>query len=274
MRRGLFLAPFDELADARLLAELAARAEARGWDGIFLWDHIQYPEAVAEIADAWTTLAAIATATERVRIGALVTPLARRRPWVVARQALTLDHLSGGRLVLGFGVGGDSNGEMAEFGEEPEARRRAEMLDEGLELLTTIMAGEPIDHRGSHFTVRSRAFRPLPVQRPRIPIWLGARWSARRPIERAARWDGVFPLGLEPAMVGELAARIVALRPAGAGGFELVAAAPPGADPRPWAEAGLDWLLTTLGPAPLGDGGPDEMLPLGAVRAAIDAGPS
>ena len=273
LRRGIFLAPFDELADPRLVGELAARAEARGWDGVFLWDHVQYPEAISAIADVWTCLAAAAMATERVRLGPLVTPLARRRPWVLARQAATLDRLSGGRLVLGFGVGGDGNGEMAPLGEEPEMRVRAEMLDEGLELLEEIFSGEPVEHAGRHYTVSARPFLPRPAQAPRIPIWIGGRWPVRRPLARAVRWDGFVPVGLEADNLPELAARAAALRPPEAAPLTLVALAPPGADPDPWRQAGADWLLTHLGPAALADEGPDEMSSLAAVREAIEAGP-
>lgn len=273
MRRGLFVAPFAELADPKLLAELAARAEGRGWDGFFLWDHVQYPAGVAEIGDAWVSLAAVATSTERVRLGALVTPLARRRPWVLARQAVTLDHLSRGRLVLGFGVGGDGNGEMAEFGEAAQARQRAAMLEEGLELLSAIMSGEPVDHHGAHYEVRARPFRPFSVQRPRIPIWLGARWPGRRPIARAAGWDGVFPIGIAAAEVAELRARVAEARPPGRGRCELIAATTPDVDLGPWRDSGLDWLLTDLGPRRLDGDGPYVTRSLIDVRAAIDAGP-
>ncbi len=273
LRRGLFIAPFDELADARALAALAALAEERDWDGFFLWDHVQYPAPIESIADVWTCLAAVAMRTERMRLGPLVTPLARRRPWVLARQAVTLDRLSGGRLVLGFGVGGDGNGEMGPLGEEPEMRVRAEMLDEGLELLARIFSGEPVGHAGRHYRVDSRPFLPRAAQSPRIPIWLGARWPATRPVARACRWDGIVPVGLEAGEAGELAARTAALRSSGSGPFQLVAIAPPGADPTPWEEAGFDWLLTHLGPAALPGDGPEAMPPAAAVREAIEAGP-
>lgn len=272
-RRALYIAPFDELAEPRLLAELAARAERIGWDGFFLWDHVQYPEAVAAIADAWTCLAAIATRTARLVIGPLVTPLARRRPVVLARQAATLDRLSGGRLVLGFGVGGDGNGEMAPLGEEPRMRVRAEMLEEGLELLEGIFSGEPVEHAGRHYSVSARPFLPRAAQSPRVPVWLGARWPGGRAVDRAARWDGIVPVGLAPGDVAELRERIEAERPADAGRFELVALAGRGADLEPWREADPDWLLTSVGPSPLAGDGPDLMPPLSAAIEAIEAGP-
>jgi alkanesulfonate monooxygenase SsuD/methylene tetrahydromethanopterin reductase-like flavin-dependent oxidoreductase (luciferase family) len=135
VRYGIFLPPFDELADARVLAELAVRAEDGGWDGFFLWDHVLYRPPVSGLADPWIAPAAIATVTERLLLGPLVTPLARRRPWIVARQAATLDRLSKGRFVLGVGLGLDhGGGELSRFGEELDDHRRAEMLDEALEL--------------------------------------------------------------------------------------------------------------------------------------------
>ncbi len=110
MRHGLFVAPFDGLSDPRVVARLAAECEAAGWDGIFVWDHVLYRPPVQAVADPWVVLAAAATATERVLIGPMVTPVARRRPHVLARQATSLDQLSGGRLVLGVGLGLDASG--------------------------------------------------------------------------------------------------------------------------------------------------------------------
>src|SRR5512145_701631 len=154
MRRGIFLPIFDDLADPATLARLAARAEDRGWDGVFLWDHVLYRAPVAAVTDPWIALAAMAGATGRIELGPMVTPLARRRPWVVARQAVALDHLAGGRFVLGLGLGLDSSGgELSRFGEETDDRRRAAMLDEGLDVLAGLLSGERVDHRGEHYTV-------------------------------------------------------------------------------------------------------------------------
>jgi alkanesulfonate monooxygenase SsuD/methylene tetrahydromethanopterin reductase-like flavin-dependent oxidoreductase (luciferase family) len=273
LRQGIFIAPFDELSDPRLLADLAVQAERRGWDGVFLWDHIQYDEHVGQVSDVWVTLGAMAYATERVLLGALVTPLARRRPWKLSREIVTLDHLSGGRMVLGLGVGGDRLGEMDGFGEQTDIRVRAEMLDEGLELLEELWSGEPVDHAGEHYQAHARPFLPRPVQRPRIPVWLGARWPNRGPIRRAARWDGVFPIAIEPEQVAEMVAEIETLRGPDAGPFDVCLRDLPGADPTPWARAGATWLLTELGPAYWAPGG-GPTPSLAELRAAIDAGPA
>ncbi len=248
-RHGIFVAPFDELAEPRLVADLAARAEQRGWDGFFLWDHVAYAEPVRAVADPWVTLAAVATATQTLALGPLVTPLPRRRPHQLARETVTLDRLSRGRLVLGVGIGSDRTGEFdpARFGEEPDARKRAALLDDGLELLRAYWDGE---------------FEPPPLQRPRIPVWVAARWPHRRPLPRAARWDGLFPIDLPgPAALAELAAEVEALR-AEPGQFDLVVENPPGTDPGPWIEAGATWCLTGFGAQPAA----------AEVRAAIDAG--
>jgi alkanesulfonate monooxygenase SsuD/methylene tetrahydromethanopterin reductase-like flavin-dependent oxidoreductase (luciferase family) len=276
MKRGLFVPPFDELADPRVMADMAASAEEVGWDGIFLWDHIQYPDPITALSDSWICLSAIASRTKRIRIGALVTPLARRRPLVLARQAVALDVLSGGRMVLGLSVGGDWNGEMAELGESGDMRERASMLDEGLVLLDQVMRGEAIEHRGQHYAVSAKAFLPTPLQTPRIPIWIGARWRdplptrTPRPFRRAAQWDGVFPDGLEPDGIEELRRRIGETRAPNAPPFTVVASATADDDPGRWSDAGADWLLTDLGPRQP-DGGVRSMQPLAALYATIES---
>jgi alkanesulfonate monooxygenase SsuD/methylene tetrahydromethanopterin reductase-like flavin-dependent oxidoreductase (luciferase family) len=170
-KRGIFVAPFDELYDPNLLAELARDAEAKGFDGFFLWDHIRYRAPTRAVSDPWVGLSAIACATERILLGPLVTPLSRRRVQKLARETVTLDHLSRGRLVLGVGLGSDNNGELEPFGEVTDPRERARLLDDGLERLAELWGGE---------------FEPPPVQRPRIPVWVAGRWPNRRPVRSAA----------------------------------------------------------------------------------------
>jgi alkanesulfonate monooxygenase SsuD/methylene tetrahydromethanopterin reductase-like flavin-dependent oxidoreductase (luciferase family) len=249
MRRGIFVAPFDELSDPHLVAELAAAAEARGFDGFFVWDHIRYSAPTREVSDPWVVLSAVACATERVELGPLITPLPRRRIHKLARETVTLDRLSRGRLVLGAGLGSDNHGEFTEFEAVSAPRERARLLDDGLERLTRYWSGE---------------FLPVPVRQPRIPVWLAARWPSRRPVRRAARWDGLFPIELPgPEALAELGAEVAALRDPGAGPFELVVTEPAGTDPAPWEAAGATWLLTGFGQSPTER----------EVREAIDAGP-
>lgn len=236
--RGIFVAPFDELADPRVIAELAASAERAGWDGFFVWDHVAYRAPTRAVADPWVALSAIACATERLRLGPLVTPLSRRRVHKVARETATLDLLSGGRLTLGVGLGSDNNGELEPFGEVVEPRERARLLDEGLEALTGYWGG---------------GFEPVPVQRPRIPVWVAGRWPKRRPLERAARWDGFFPIELpDPEALAELAEALGQLR-GNRDGYDLVIEHPPGADPGPWEAAGATWCLTSFDQTPTRD---------------------
>jgi alkanesulfonate monooxygenase SsuD/methylene tetrahydromethanopterin reductase-like flavin-dependent oxidoreductase (luciferase family) len=249
-RRAIFVAPFEELSEPALVVELAQRAERRGWDGFFLWDHVAYREPVRALADPWVTLAAVAVATERMLLGPLVTPLPRRRPHQLARETATLDRLSGGRLVLGVGLGSERSGEFDpdRFGEEADMRARARLLDDGLERLLAYWDGE---------------FEPRPVQRPRIPVWVAARWPHRRPLRRAARLDGLFAIELpEPEALADVAAEVAALRDPGAGSYDLVVTNPAGTDRAPWIAAGATWCLTGFGPQPTA----------AEVREAIDRG--
>jgi len=148
------------------------------------------------VVDPWIALAAIALETKRIRIGTLVTPIARRRPWKLARETVSLDHLSEGRLTLGVGLGDPAELEFAHFGENSENQVRAKKLDEGLDILVGLWSGEEFNYDGKYFKVQGVQFLPRSFQSPRIPIWVAGRWPRRRPFLRAARWDGVFPLGL------------------------------------------------------------------------------
>jgi alkanesulfonate monooxygenase SsuD/methylene tetrahydromethanopterin reductase-like flavin-dependent oxidoreductase (luciferase family) len=249
-RRAIFVAPFDELAEPRLLADLASEAESVGWDGFFLWDHIVYSAPTSAVLDPWIAMAAIALATERILTGPMVTPISRRRPQKLARETVTLDRLSRGRLILGVGLGSDRHGELAPFGEVADPREQARLLDEGLDQLLRYWDG---------------AFLPRPVQRPRIPIWAAAKWPNRRPVRRATGLDGLFPVELPgPEALAELADEVAELRGPDAAPFDLVVTNGAGTDPAPWAAAGATWCLTGFGPQPR----------LADVRAAISAGPN
>jgi alkanesulfonate monooxygenase SsuD/methylene tetrahydromethanopterin reductase-like flavin-dependent oxidoreductase (luciferase family) len=214
MRFGLFVPNVGDFADPHVLLDLGRQAEAAGWDGIFLWDMLTpalAPQGPPHAADPWIVLAGIAMLTERIRLGPLITPLARRRPERLARETVTLDLVSDGRLILGAGLGDKPEAEFQQFGHDPDPRTRAEQLDEGLAVLTQFWSGEPVHFAGRHLTIDSEPFLPRPVQEPRIPIWTAGHWPRKRPVRRAARWDGMFPLGddvLRPTEYREISASI------------------------------------------------------------------
>jgi alkanesulfonate monooxygenase SsuD/methylene tetrahydromethanopterin reductase-like flavin-dependent oxidoreductase (luciferase family) len=266
VRRALYVPPFGTFGDVALLVELARAAEEAGWDGFFLWDHIHYAADVPFV-DAWIALTAMATATARLRLGPLITPLPRRRPWKVARESVTLDHLSGGRLVLGVGLGIDFWDEFRGFAEPAtDDRIRAELLDDGIEIITRLWSGEPVSYSGARLRVEGVRFLPVPMQQPRIPIWSAALWPARaNPIRRAARCDGVVPFnpnGMTPEDVVELRARIDAIR--GDSSPYDVCLHGPQARAAEFADAGVTWLMESLLP--------DE--PLAEVRRVVGEGPT
>src|SRR4029450_12511140 len=213
-RSALWLPLFDELADPLTVARLAAEAEEAGWHGVFVWDQLRWQAPVRQVADPWICLAAIATATEQVRVGPLVTPLPRRRPAKVARETATLDSLSRGRLVLGVGIASDHfAGELSRTGEQLDDRLRGQMLDESLQILEAAWSGEPVHHLGEHYTIDGVQFLPRPVQRPGVPVWVAGFPGNVKPLRRAARYDGFFPANLEhPDQLTEIAATIAELR--------------------------------------------------------------
>jgi len=197
--------------------------------------------------------------TAKLQLGPMVTPLARRRPQVLARQAASLAVLSGGRFVLGLGLGDDWVGEFSAFGDEPDPRVRGRMLDEGLEVLTALLAGGPVDHDGAHYAAREVRFRPAPA----VPIWLAGRFGNRAPVRRAARHDGFFVIGLnQPDDLDEVTAGLTEHSPVP--GFEVVIDLPPKQDPAPWLDRGASWVLTRIGPFDLD---------LAEVRRIVETGP-
>lgn len=258
MKYGLYIPNYGAEHSALALAELALEAEECGWDGFFIWDHIHVSKNLrAPVLDPWVTLAAVAMNTNRIRFGTTVTPLARRRPWKLARETVTLDHLSQGRLTLTVGLGYPPDMEFSHFGEEPDDKVRAEKLDEGLDILTGLWSGKLFSYQGKHYKLEKTVFLPTPYQSPRIPIWVGGFWPNKPPFRRASRYDGVFPLKIGGAMKRQDLEDILAFiqqdrkdtTP-----FDLVMMGfTPGDDPvkakkivAPFAAGGLTWWLESL----------------------------
>lgn len=270
IRSALWLPIFDEMADPRLVAQLAADAEAAGWDGVFVWDHVRWREPVVDVADPWITMAAIASATERIRIGPMITPLARRRPAKVAKETATLDRLSGGRLTLGVGLGGDRFGqELSKTGEELDDRVRGAMLDESLAILTAAWSGEPVIHHGEHYTIDAMPFRPRPVQEPGIPIWVAAFPTSRKPRRRAARFDGIFPVNItEPDQLAEIMSDVRSMQAESGRSsdapYDVAVELPRDADFAAWQAAGATWWMAGFNP---------EAINLDEVRGVLRDGP-
>jgi hypothetical protein len=193
MRYAITLPNIDY--DARIIADLAVDAEEAGWDGMFVWDCINMRNQPAH--DPWMILAAIAARTERIRFGPLITPLSRRRPWKVAREAVTLDHLSHGRFILPVGLGEINDGGFSSVGEELDRKKRAQMLDESLDILDGLWSGEPFSYDGEHYHMKEMTFLPKPVQSPRIPIWVVGAWQRKKSMQRALRYDGIIPAKMD-----------------------------------------------------------------------------
>lgn len=231
--------------DPATVVRIGLDAEAAGWDAVMLWDHVRWRASVEpEVHDPWVLLGALATRTERVLLGTLVTPLSRRRPTNLAKQLTTLDHLSMGRAVLGVGLGEPPDRDFSDLGDEPDPRTRAAMLDESLAVLDGLLRGDRVDHDGEHYTVHAR-FSPGPRSRPRPPIWVAGVVPNRRPLARARRWDGVVPIGddLTPQRLREYLGD-EDLPP----GWDVVAGPPGPYDPAEWAEAGATWLVESAMP--------------------------
>ncbi len=252
MRFG-FVLPYG---DARAAAELAVLAEQAGWDGFFVWEPVWG-------FDAWVLLTAAAMRTERIRLGTMLTPLARIKPWKLASEAVTLDHLSGGRVIIAVGLGAPEAG-WAPFNEPQDRKLRAELLDEGLDVLFGLWQGQPFSYQGRHYQLTPTDFLPPPppLQRPRIPVWVVGALGREKSMRRALRCDGLLPMAFDPdgkprqaspAELAGLPALVAEHRPAG-GPFEIVVeGATPGEDPaaaaevvRPWAEAGATWWIEAL----------------------------
>ncbi len=194
MKYGLYLPNFGDYSDVNFTALLAHEAEKNGWDGFFVWDHLTHPNFVTlPFSDPWILLTAIALATKLIKFGALVTPIARRRPWKLAKETATLDHLSEGRIIFGAGLG-THDVEFLNFGDESDPKIRAEMLDEGLEIINQLWSGEIGSMRGKHYSVIQSQLLPACFQKPRIPVWIAGLWPNKKPLFRSFEWDGYFPM--------------------------------------------------------------------------------
>jgi alkanesulfonate monooxygenase SsuD/methylene tetrahydromethanopterin reductase-like flavin-dependent oxidoreductase (luciferase family) len=262
--RGIAVPCFAD--DPAELIELGVEAERAGFDGFFLWDHIVFSNSGdgPPIVDPWLVLAVVAARTSAIRIGTMITPVPRRRPWQLAKITTTLDRLSAGRVTLGVGIGSPAYGDFGIFHEPVGERERGELLDEGLDVLAGLWSGERFSYSGRHFTVDPVRFTPAPVQRPRIPVWVGGVLPAARPIARSARWDGMVPIRFSggslirpsAADIADVAGRAAAIR-GSADGFDLVVWAEVAAVPGdvaelagPYQEAGATWWIETAEPEP------------------------
>jgi alkanesulfonate monooxygenase SsuD/methylene tetrahydromethanopterin reductase-like flavin-dependent oxidoreductase (luciferase family) len=240
MRFGLSVPPFSDPAD---VVALARAAESNGWDGFFLWDHLRWDD-VVDAHDPWVLLGAVARETGRMRLGTMVTPLSRRRPQVVAKHLATLDHLSGGRATLGVGLGDPPDLDFSDFGDEASYRVRAAITDEALAIVAGLLGEGRVSFHGEHFDVEA-SVRPLPVQRPRIPIWVAGRAPHTRPLARAKRWDGYVPISQDFLSPDALASYVGEHPP---GDWDLVAQWTPGFSADEFAAAGATWLVRSVWP--------------------------
>jgi alkanesulfonate monooxygenase SsuD/methylene tetrahydromethanopterin reductase-like flavin-dependent oxidoreductase (luciferase family) len=282
MRFSVSIPNFGEFADPEAVAVLAQAVEHAGWDALFVWDHVVHEKRlVREIADPWILLTTAAMVTSRIKLGTMITPVARRRPQKLAREVTTLDRLTGGRMILGAGLGDPVDDEYGAFGEPTSRRVLAAKLDEGLAVLDRLWSGERTTFEGEHLTVRDVMFRPTPVQRPRVPIWVGGRWPNKAPMRRAARWDGAAPImagawQAEPPLIDDVLELTAFLRAAREEAglaeepFDIVLGGSSPAGPWPLlkslAEAGVTWW--------------DERMPFGElldttdpIRRRVDQGP-
>ena len=255
MRYGIVTANLGDYADPRVAVRLARVAEAAGWEAFFVWDHLGFVRGVPS-GDPYVILSAVAASTTHLELGLAVTPLARRRPQVVANALASLDLLSAGRAIFGAGLGGEPE-EFTAFGDPGDAKKRAAMLDEGLLILDGLWLGETVTHRGQHYTVEGVSLAPRPLQRPRIPIWIGGEGAPA--LRRAARWDGWLApstspdgtpsMAKSPERIAEMVAEIRRHRTTDAH-FEVAVDgySEPGDPtlPRAYAAAGATWWLESI----------------------------
>jgi hypothetical protein len=248
--------------DARTAAEFAHEAEAAGWDGFFVWEPVWG-------IDAWVSLTAAAMRTERIRLGTMLTPVSRMRPWELASKTATLDNLSNGRVILSVGLGALDTGFEA-FGEVTDRKARVELLDEGLDILTGLWRGQPFNYSGKHYKIKETTFYPPPppVQQPRIPIWVVGAWPRMKSMQRALRYDGLLPAVMgedgkvrmspvTPDEIRQMSAFIAANRTEATPFDIVVEGQTPGDDReqtatlmRQWADVGATWWMEGMWSTP------------------------
>lgn len=269
-----FVLPYG---DARTAADFAFEAEQAGWDGFFVWEPVWGWE-------AWMLLTAAAMRTQRIKLGTMITPISRLRPWELASKTVTLDHLSNGRVILSVGLGAVDTG-FAEFGEVTDRKTRAELLDEGLDILTGLWRGQPFNYAGKHYHIKETKFYPPPppIQQPRIPIWVVGAWPKEKSMQRALRYDGLLPNVMNeqgqhqpatPEAISAIAAYAKTHR-ADATPFDIVVEGQtPGDDGdaarsivRQWIDAGATWWIEALW------GAPDQPVDLDGILRRIKQGP-
>jgi len=273
MRYGIVTSNLGEYADPRVAVRVARAAEAAGWEAFFVWDHLGFVRGVPS-GDPWVILSAVAACTTRLKLGLAVTPLARRRPQVVANAMASLDLLSGGRAIFGAGLGGAPE-EFTAFGEPGEPKERAAMLDEGLRIVDRLWSGETVTHRGQHYAIQGVSLAPRPLQRPRLPIWIGG--EGLPALRRAARWDGWLApatshdgtptMAKSPERIAEMVAKVRRHRTTNAPFEVAIDGYSKAGDPRlprAYGAAGVTWWLESIR---------DVRGPLDEVMARVEAGP-
>jgi alkanesulfonate monooxygenase SsuD/methylene tetrahydromethanopterin reductase-like flavin-dependent oxidoreductase (luciferase family) len=265
MNYGVTLPPTGVYSDPNVLSDLAVEAEAAGWDGFFIWDHNLFfspyePKIpMHPLVDPWIGLAAVALKTRRVKLGPMITSLARRRPWKVARETVSLDLLSHGRLIMGVGLGAPADLDFGTFGEATDDKLRARRMDEALAILDGLWTGEPFSYEGEFHHMAEVTFLPKPLQQPRIPVWIGGGWNTPAAARRAARWDGFFPQKWRQLLSvdewRDITARVNAARTSDALYDWVQSGRTPGDDPQqaaeivePFADMGLTWWVEHVDP--------------------------
>jgi len=269
-----FVLPYG---DASTAGEMAYAAEQAGWNGFFVWEPVWG-------IDAWVSLTAAAMRTQTIRLGTMLTPLSRMRPWKLASETASLDNLSGGRVILAVGLGAIDTGFTA-FGEVTDRKQRAELLDEGLDILTGLWKGQPFSYQGRHYQIQPTDFMPPPppVQQPRIPIWVVGAWPYEKSMRRALKFDGLLPTTIDPqhgarqSKPGELREITGYIREhlgTDSPYDIIVEGETPGDNPnrarkilQPWIQAGATWWLEAMWNAPRNEDG------LQLVRRRLEQGP-